>query len=181
VPILLRIHHMPHTLQHERALFTPARSMGMLTSQGLCPSNEGFGEGNSVLRAYRYHGPMRQWIAAAAAFALSLQLVLSSLAIGHLTARQAGTGDTFVICHGVGGSSPADQDGPAKQPSDQSHCFLCTLTNSGCAILPTASVVTFAPGTCSRYLTCHDAQVSEYHSPTGKFQRGPPLHTLAAG
>jgi hypothetical protein len=138
--------------------------MGMLISQGLPPSNEGLGEGNSVLRAYRYQGPLRQWIAAAAAFALSFQLVLSSLAIGHLTAGQAGTGDTFVICHGVGGSSPADKDGPAKQPSDQSHCVLCALTNSGCAVLPTASaVVTVAPGACSPYLTCRDAQVSEYH------------------
>jgi hypothetical protein len=156
--------------------------MGMLISQGLPPSNEGLGEGNSVLRAYRYQGPLRQWIAAAAAFTLSFQLVLSSLAIGHLAAWQAGTGDTFVICHGVGGSSPADKDGPAKQPSDQSHCVLCALTNSGCAVLPTASaVVTLAPGACSPYLTCRDAQVSEYHSPTGRFQRGPPLHTLVAG
>ena len=140
------------------------------------------GEGNSVLRPYQYRGRLRQWIAAAATFALSFQLLLSSLAIGHLTAWQPGSSDTFVICHGVGGSSPVDQDGPAKPPDDQSHCVLCTLTSSGCAILPTASAaVTFAPDASARYLARHDAQVSEYHSPTGRFQRGPPLHTLVAG
>jgi hypothetical protein len=135
-----------------------------------------------VLQRYRYQGRLRQWIAAAATFALSLQLVLGSLAIGHLAARQAGADYTFVICHGVRGSSPVDQDGPAKQPDDQAHCVLCTLTTSGCAVLPTASaIVTFAPGGCSRCLTRRDEQVSEYHSPTGRFQRGPPLHMLVAG
>jgi hypothetical protein len=139
------------------------------------------GEGGSVLRSYRYQGRLRQWIAAAATLALSFQLLLSSVAIGHLTAWQAGTGDTFVICHGVG-SSLVDQDGPAKQPDDSSHCVLCTLTSSECAVLPTASaIVTFAPGASSHYLSRHDAQVSEYHSPTGRFQRGPPPHTLVAG
>jgi hypothetical protein len=134
-----------------------------------------------VLRLCRYQGRLRQWIVAAATFALSFQLELSSLAIGHLTAWQAGTGDTFVICHGVGGSSPVDQNGPTKQPDDQSHCILCTLTNSACAVLPPESaVVTLVLGPCSRYLTRHVAQVSEYHSPTGRFQRGP-LHALITG
>jgi hypothetical protein len=135
-----------------------------------------------MLQLYRYPGYLRRWIAAAATFALSLQLVLSSLAIGHLAAGQSGTDDTFVICHGAGGSSPVDQDGPAKQPGDGSHCVLCTLMNSGSAVLPAAStIVTFVSDACSRYLTRNDAQVSEYHSPTGQFQRGPPQHTLVAG
>ncbi len=145
------------------------------------------GEGSSVLRPYRYQGRLRQWIAAAVTIALSLQLMLSSVAIGHVPAWhvpawQVGAGDTFVICHGVGGSSPVDQDGPAKQPDDQSHCVLCTLTNSACAVLPPESaVVTLVLGASSPYLTRHDAQVSDYRSPTGRFQRGPPLHTLVAG
>ena len=135
-----------------------------------------------MLRLCRYQGRLRQWIAAAATLALSLHLVLGPLAIGHLAAEQAGSDGAFVICHGAGGSSPVDQDGPAKQPDDASHCILCTLTNSGCAILPTTSaIVIFVPGAASSYLARHDAQVSEYHSPTGRFQRGPPLYTLVAG
>jgi hypothetical protein len=135
-----------------------------------------------MLQLYRYPGCLRRWIAAAATIALSLQLVLSSIAIGHLTAWQSGTDDTFVICHGAGDSSPVDQDGPAKRSDDGTHCVLCTLTKGGSAVLPAVSTVaTFVSGARSRYLTRYEAQVSAYHSPTGKFQRGPPQHTLVAG
>ena len=134
-----------------------------------------------MLQLYRDRSRLWRWIAAAATFALSFQLVLSAVAIGHLAAWQASAGDTFVICHGAGGSSPADQDGPAK-PDDKSHCVLCTLTHSGSAVLPTASIVApFAPGARSCDLTRRDAQVSEYHSPTGEYPRGPPTHAHVAG
>jgi hypothetical protein len=135
-----------------------------------------------MLLLHRYPGCLRQWIAAAATFALALQLVLLSIAIGHVNAWQSDTGDTFVICHGVGGNSPVNQDGPAKPTGDGSHCVLCTLTHGGSAVLPAASTVaTFVSSPCSRCLIHHDAQVSEHHSPTGKFQRGPPQHTFVAG
>jgi hypothetical protein len=135
-----------------------------------------------MLQLYRYPGCLRRWIATAASFALALQLVLSSLAIGHLDAWQSGGDDTFVICHGAGDGAPVDQDGPAKPPGDGSHCVLCTLTNSASAVLPAAAtIVTFASAARSRYLARSDAQVSEFHSPTGKFQRGPPRHTVVAG
>jgi hypothetical protein len=133
-----------------------------------------------MLQLYRDQSRLRRLIAAAATFAISFQLLLSAIVIGQVSAWQ--TGDTFVICHGGGGSSPIDQDRPAKQPGDGSHCVLCTLMHGASAVLPAVSAaVPFAPGACSRNLARQSSQVSEYRSPTGRFQRGPPSHMLVAG
>jgi hypothetical protein len=136
-------------------------------------------EMSAVLQLCRHQGRPRQWIAAAAAFALALQLLLSSAGLGQLTAWHTGIGDAFAICHGAGESAPGDRNGPAQQQDPQSHCILCTLRSSGCAVLPTTSpVATFVQDLDSRPLFALDAQVTEHHSPTGEYQRGPPLYGL---
>jgi hypothetical protein len=126
---------------------------------------------------------LRRCIAAAATFTLALHVLLSPLAIGKPALGQAGaSGDVFVICHGAGGSSDADQDGPAQQPTQDAHCVLCTPTHNGCAVVPGASlIVSLDPGEFSQLIVARNAQVTEHHSPTGEYQRGPPLHTLVAG
>jgi hypothetical protein len=118
---------------------------------------------------------MRPWIAAVAAYALALQVLLTGVAAGHFMAA----GDTlasspFVICHGNG--SPDDQDLPGKEPLARSPCILCTLAKTPCAILPTDHGVALsdAMGT-SNAAARTDGPVLEFNSPTGQYQRGPPL------
>jgi hypothetical protein len=136
----------------------------------------------SVFRVDRYTGVVRQWIAAGASCALVLQLLLSVIALGPSTRALAGMdSDAFVICHGTG-TSP-DQHEPGKLPPEQSHCPLCTVSSTPCAVLPAASaVVSIDAGAFSQLNLPRNAQVTAYHSPTGKYQRGPPpTHTHVAG
>ena len=118
---------------------------------------------------------MRPWIATLAAYALALQVLLTGVALGHLTAA----GDTsasspFVICHGNGSSD--DQELPGKEPLARSPCMLCTLAKAPCAILPTdhGIVVSDAIG-ISKAVARTDGRVIAFNSPTGQYQRGPPL------
>jgi len=139
-------------------------------------------EVSAVLQLCRYQGRPRQWIAAATAFAFALHLLLSSAGLGQLAAWQSATADAFAICHGAGESAPTDQNGPARQQDPQSHCVLCTLASSGCAVLPTTSpLVKFIQNLDARPPFAVDAQVTEHHSPTGEYQRAPPTHALFVG
>ena len=139
--------------------------------------------GNFVFRAWQYHRGLRRWIAAAAAFALALHVLVSPLAFGKPALWQAdANGDVFMICHGAGGNSDADQDGPSKQPSLDGHCILCTLTQSVCAVLPDASsIVAFHADELSQLVSPQNSQVTAYRSPTGEYQRGPPTHSSIVG
>ncbi|MFZ1092361.1 MAG: DUF2946 family protein [Xanthobacteraceae bacterium] len=118
-----------------------------------------------------------------AAFTLTLHVLLSPLTVGKPAPWQVGAnGDVFVICHGAGANSDADQDGPIKQPLQDAHCVLCTLTKSGCAVLPVASLIaSLDAGQFSHLITPRNSQVTEHHSPTGEYQRGPPTHAHIAG
>jgi hypothetical protein len=135
-----------------------------------------------VFRARRYQRGLRQWIAAAVAFGFALHALLIPLANGKPVPWEAGAnGALFVICHGAGANSGGDQDQPTQQPLRDSHCVLCTLANS-CAVLSTAAiVVSLDLGKFSQPAVPLDSQVTEYRSPTGEYQRGPPTHSLIAG
>ena len=90
-----------------------------------------------MLGACPYRGRLRPWIAAAATFALALQLVLGTALAGLRAAAHAGTADELVICHGAGGGQPSSgQNEPGKEGDDQSHCLLCTLACGAPAVLP---------------------------------------------
>jgi len=130
-----------------------------------------------------YRGRLRRWIAASTGFALALHLVLSVLVIGHFAPSHAGAAtDAFVICHGAGDKSAPDQDVPAREPGNQSHCVLCTLTNAACAVLPAASAMaTFDAGVLLQRFTPRDSQVIQFASLTGEYPRGPPTHAPIAG
>jgi hypothetical protein len=137
---------------------------------------------HAVLGACRYQGRLRPWIAAAASIALALQLVLASALATFSAAAHAGTPDVFAICHGAGGEQPSGQNDPGKQGDDQSHCVLCTLTCGAHAVLPIApEAASLDRGVVPAPVGRRHAQVTEYESPTGEYQRGPPLHTLIAG
>jgi hypothetical protein len=118
---------------------------------------------------------MRPWIATVTAFALALHVLLTGVAAGHAMpgGNETGTGQ-FVICHGDG--SFDGQDLPDKQPLAQPPCIFCTLGKAPCAILPTGHGVAIsrATGVLSATLQS-EGRVIAFHSPTGQYQRGPPL------
>jgi hypothetical protein len=135
----------------------------------------------SVFRADRYTGVVRQWVGAGASCALVVQLLLSAVALGHSMLSLAGTEiDGFVICHGAG-TSP-NKNEPGNLPVEQSHCLLCTIATTPCAVLPPASAaMSLNTGAFSQLKVRPDAQVTAYHSPTGEYQRGPPTHSHVLG
>jgi hypothetical protein len=105
------------------------------------------------------------------------------VAIGHFAPSHAdAASDAFVICHGTGDNSPVDQDGPLKQSPDQSHCVLCTLTSSACAVLPLeTATATFDASILLRRVPLRDFQVISFNSLTGEYPRGPPTYAHVVG
>jgi DUF2946 family protein len=124
---------------------------------------------------------MRPWIATVTAYALALQVLLTGVAAGHAMpgGNESGTSQ-FVICHGVGSSD--GQDLPDKQPLAQPPCVFCTLAKAACAIMPTGHgvVISRAMGISNAALQS-DGRIIAFHSPTGQYQRGPPLGIAVFG
>jgi hypothetical protein len=128
-----------------------------------------------VLKLRNVRSRMRPWIATVVAYALALQVLLTGVAAGHfMAAGDASASTLFVICHGK--SSSDSQDLPDKAPLARSPCILCTLAKAPCAILPSGHgiAVSDAMGTSNAALRT-DSPVLEFNSPTGQYQRGPPL------
>ena len=118
---------------------------------------------------------MRPWIAAVAAYALALQGLLTGVAAGHFKAAgDASASSLFVICHG--NSSSDDRDLPGKEPLARSPCMLCTLAKTPCAILPSDHGIALSDAmVISNAAARTDGPVLEFNSPTGQYQRGPPM------
>jgi len=134
-----------------------------------------------VLKRRNARNRMRPWIATVAACALALQVLLTGVAAGHfMAAGDASASSLFVICHGNGSSD--DQDLPGKEPLARSPCMLCTLAKAPCAILPSGHgiAVSDAMGTSSAAART-EGPVLKFNSPTGQYQRGPPLGTSIFG
>jgi hypothetical protein len=128
-----------------------------------------------VLKRRNARNRMRPWIATVAAYALALQVLLTGVAAGHfMAAGDASASTLFVICHG--NSSSDDQELPAKEPLARSPCMLCTLAKAPCAILPSdhGIAVGDAMGTANAAART-EGRILEFNSPTGQYQRGPPL------
>jgi hypothetical protein len=128
-----------------------------------------------VLKRSNARSRMRPWIATVAAYALALQVVLTGVAAGHfMAAGDASASTLFVICHG--NSSSDNQDLPGNEPPAQSPCILCTLAKAPCAILPTdhGIAVGDAMGTANAAART-EGRILEFNSPTGQYQRGPPM------
>jgi hypothetical protein len=117
---------------------------------------------------------MRPWIAAVAAYALALQVLLTGLAIGHSSALGTESESLFVICHADGASDK--QEVPGKEPLAGSPCVFCTLAKASCAILPTGDGIAIrAPVQVLNAAARIDGNILEFNSPTGQYQRGPPI------
>ena len=135
-----------------------------------------------MLELWRYRGHGRRWIAAATAFAVACQLLLSAAVRGQATAAEAGpTSGLFVICHGAGDNPSANPDEPSKQQDYQAHCVLCTLASDAWAVIPPATASTvFDVGVFSERMTPCDSQIVQVVSLTSEYPRGPP-HVFVAG
>jgi hypothetical protein len=119
---------------------------------------------------------MRPWIATVAAYALALQVLLTGVAAGHMMAAgdASSVSSLFVICHS--NSSTNDQDLPGREPLAQSPCMLCTLAKAPCPILPTDHGIAIRDAIgISKAVARADGRVIEFNSPTGQYQRGPPM------
>jgi hypothetical protein len=128
-----------------------------------------------VLKRRNALSRMRPWIATVAAYALALQVLLTGVAAGHVMGfGDASASTLFVICHGK--SSSDDQGLPDKEPLARSPCILCTLAKAPCAILPSdhGIAVSDAIGT-SNAAARTEGRILEFNSPTGQYQRGPPM------
>jgi hypothetical protein len=124
---------------------------------------------------------MRSWIATVAGYALVLQLLVTGLALGHSTSLgSASDSGVFVICHGDGSSDK--QELPGKEPLAGSPCVFCTLAKASCAILPTGDgIVINRPTQISNAAARTDGHNLEFNSPTGQYQRGPPMSISILG
>ena len=124
---------------------------------------------------------VRPWVAMVVAYALALQIIVSELVSGHFMAGADASGpNLFVICHGDNSSD--DQGLPNNQPLAQPPCIFCMLAKAPCAILPPVdgNAVDNAVEISISNLRA-DNHVIEFHSPTGQYQRGPPLSISVLG
>jgi hypothetical protein len=124
---------------------------------------------------------MRSWIAMVAGYALVLQLLVTGLALGHSTALgSASDSGLFIICHGDGSSDK--QELPGKEPLAGSPCIFCTLAKASCAILPTGDGIAINHAArISNAAARPDGHILEFNSPTGQYQRGPPMSISVFG
>jgi hypothetical protein len=134
-----------------------------------------------VLKSRNARSRMRPWIATVAAYALALQVLLTGVAAGHfMAAGDASASSLFAICHGNGSSD--NQDLPDKQPLAQSPCILCTLAKASCAVLPTDHGIAISGAIgISNAAARTDGRIIEFNSPTGQYQRGPPMSISVFG
>jgi hypothetical protein len=134
-----------------------------------------------VSQPSRARRPARPWIAVLAAYALALQVLLSGVAVGQSMAAGS-TSDAFVVCHGNGDDPAGDPNGSGKPPLERSPCMLCTLAKAACAVLPADQGVSRLDfSTVASVVPAHGGRLIEYESPTGQYQRGPPLGGIFAG
>ncbi|MFL6821978.1 MAG: hypothetical protein ACJ8FA_05365 [Xanthobacteraceae bacterium] len=115
-----------------------------------------------------------------AAYALALQVLLTGVALGHsIASGNASESSLFVVCHGDGTTD--NEDLPGK-PLAGSPCVFCTLAKASCAILPTGHGIAINHSTrISTAAVRTDGHILEFNSPTGQYQRGPPVSISVFG
>ena len=124
---------------------------------------------------------MRPWIATVAAYALALQVLLTGVAAGHaMAAGHASGSGLFVVCHGDGSSD--NQGLPDTEPPARPPCVFCTLAKASCAILPTDDGIAISDAIgIFNAVARADGRIIAFNSPTGQYQRGPPLSISVFG
>jgi hypothetical protein len=124
----------------------------------------------------------RAAVACAAAYAIALQVLFGGLLMGQMSASAAslGAGDLSAIC--AQHTEQGQGTGSGEQPAHEAACSLCAVATHGPAVLPAAIPVSAVDWTASsRFAPARHNIVLAFISPTGRFQRGPPLTAALAG
>lgn len=123
-------------------------------------------------RIWRMRTHIRPWIAVAASYVVTLQMLLGGITTGQLaaTGHSPATGP-FVICFGSSAGTPRAADKPVKLPAHEPTCTLCTMAAASPAIFPNASeihLVFFTEGdfvepltVAAVFLDCHTPRQSQ--------------------
>ena len=122
----------------------------------------------------------RSWIALAAVYALTLQVLFSGVLIGQMGAASFGSDAFAAICAAHSGS--VDDTGSGQPVSAHDPiCVFCTTAGSP-AVLPHPAAIVNLPFFRESGPTAHahDRAVA-FASPTGQYQRGPPDIAAIAG
>src|SRR5262249_18813256 len=129
-----------------------------------------------VMRLSRTQSWIRPWLAMAAAYALSLQLILSGLVGGHFDTALAAD-DGFAICH-----TDANGDGSNAPPVQHTPCMLCTLSQHFSAVCPTPQSVSLLHLDSLAVVFSEATDWTfQRRSPTGQYPRGPPTDMTVIG
>ena len=134
-----------------------------------------------MLGVFRKSKRVSAWVALATAYVLALHVLLASFAPVHAQpADNLVTDELSVICYGAGGDDAGHAPGaPAQQ--HQAACFLCSLAKGSLAILPLDHCIgTLDVRLDSVIALDSDGPIVQFHSPTGRYQRGPPAALIRA-
>jgi Protein of unknown function (DUF2946) len=135
-----------------------------------------------VWRMSKVHHRLRPWLAMVVAYALALQLLLSGAQLQGVNAAEDPLAGQFAICHTGNGTSNDDTGGPATPAGAHHYCVLCVVAGGSLAVLPTDRIAVIRVADHLAVLVpARDDRIACYHSPTGQFQRGPPVHRHLAG
>ena len=110
-------------------------------------------------------------VAIVAAYAVALQMLLASIAPGHLLTGAINSAAEFIICHSDP-AAPPESPAPSHQPDHCPPCILSLLAGALPALLGSSWFVPTA--TASFILTRAAALFIAPRHPTPRLSQGPP-------
>jgi hypothetical protein len=121
-------------------------------------------------------------MACAAAYALALQVLFGGLLMGRMSGATAGADNLSTICAQHAEQAPGQDTGSGDLPAHAATCSLCVVAAHCPGMLPAAIAASAIDWSASAQFAParHDA-VLAFASPTGHFQRGPPVSAALAG
>jgi hypothetical protein len=135
-----------------------------------------------MLRRKHIGRRLRAAVASVAAYALALQVLFAGVLMGQMSAAALGAGDLAVICAQHSEQTSDLGSGSGQQPAHEASCSLCVLATHAPAVLPATIVATSIDWSASAVRAPTERRIAfAFTSPTGRFQRGPPLAAAPTG
>jgi hypothetical protein len=127
-----------------------------------------------VFRYWKSRLGLRSCIAAAAAYALAFQMLLTGFAGSH-PASDLPSSDFALLCQHSSGDTP----GGAPAPSDETHCVLCTIAHGPYAVCGNDfERLLIRVGFLSHLVSPADDHPAASISANARYPRGPPSRLL---
>ena len=121
-------------------------------------------------------------MACAAAYALALQVLFGGLLMGQMSGASLGAGELSAICAQHSEQTSDLGTGSGEQPAHEASCSLCAVATHAPAVLPATLAVSGVNwSAASLFEPAQRDIVLAFTSPTGRFQRGPPVTAALAG